>query len=91
MSKKLDDFIEGFVKARDSAVIECWKSNSIEPLNRFVEEYKKESYDKWQNASEDVKWLTLCNMTMSITTVEVTKYIPNAYEKRQEIKWRYKG
>lgn len=87
MTKELKDFI----KARNKAVIECWKTNSIEPLNSFVEEYKKESCDKWQTASEDVKWLTLCNMTMSITTREVVKYIPNAYDKRQEIKWRYKG
>ena len=70
--------VEEYVKKRDKCVCECWEQFSIEPLDKFWEENKEsvglEAYEQWEKTVVAVKWLTLCTMTLSITSMSVAKY-----------------
>lgn len=84
--------IKQYVKERDEAIIECWKQDSVEPLDAFIDKNKEtigtNVNEEWQNAPIEVKWLTICNMTMAITNKDVSEYIDNVASKRDEIKKR---
>lgn len=86
----MDNLLNQFVCARDEAVIKCWERNSCRPLTHFIKKYKGMLDDtlpyRWKASSRPVKWLTLCKMTLNITSPEVVVFKDRALEKQKEIR-----
>jgi len=75
---------------RDNAIIECWETENIKPLNEFVRKYKDVQqhgvYSRWQRSDKKTKMLMLAQMTLVIPNKEiVNKYKDRAIEVRDKI------
>lgn len=73
--KDTDDYVSDYVKKRNDAIRECWRTSSVSPLTKFIKKMNV-IYDlgfkleDWNKASSTVKWLTICKMTLSITSMD---------------------
>lgn len=76
MSKVIyDSEIDEYVKKRNEAVRDCWRTSSVTPMTKFIKKMQLTynlgfNFEEWKKASDIVKWLTISKMTLSITSMD---------------------
>ena len=82
---KMSDIAE-FVKERNEAIIYAWENKDFSKIDKFTKKYvSKKVYNDWIKASTNVKVMTLCSMTLNITSEEIKPYYDRARKTYKEV------
>lgn len=66
--------ITEFVKSRDKAIVSYWENKELDTLMKHIKKYNTNIYNRFIKANQIVKLMTVCFMTLGITSPEVAKY-----------------
>ena len=84
----MNEFTE-FVKSRDKAIVSYWENGELDTLMKHIKKYNgNDVYMYFVNSNQTVKLMTVCKMTLGITSPEVVKYHSQAQELLEEFKKR---
>ena len=84
----MNEFTE-FVASRDNAIISYWENGELDTLLKHIKKYDgNDVYMYFVNSNQIVKLMTVCKMTLGITSPEVIKYHSQAQELLEEFKKR---
>lgn len=72
--------IAEFVASRDNAIISYWENKELDTLTKHIEKYNANIYNRFIKANQIVKLMTVCHLTLGITSPEVAKYHVQAQE-----------
>ena len=78
--------ITQFVKSRDKAIISYWENGELDTLLKHIKKYNRDTYFRFVNANQIVKLMTVCKITLGITSPEVVKYHSQAEEILEELR-----
>ena len=78
--------ITQFVKSRDKAIISYWGNGELDTLLKHIKKYNRDTYFRFVNANQIVKLMTVCKITLGITSPEVVKYHSQAEEILEELR-----
>lgn len=78
--------ITQFVKSRDKAIVSYWENEELDTLLKHIKKYNRDTYFRFVNANQIVKLMTVCKITLGITSPEVVKYHSQAEEILEELR-----
>ena len=79
--------ITEFVASRDNAIISYWENGEFCTLLKHIKKYKENDFYKhFVNSKQTVQLMTVCFMTLGITSPEVAKYHSQAQELLEYLK-----
>ena len=79
--------ITQFVKSRDKAIASYWENEELDTLLKHIKKYNgNDFYKRFVNANQIVKLMTVCKITLGITSPEVVKYHSQAEELLEELR-----
>lgn len=74
----VDADVKKYVEDRDKAIEKCWITSSVSPMTKLIKKYESwylpDFLKEWKNASQKVKWLALCKMTINATKFENSEF-----------------
>ena len=75
---KIDEKTKIYIEDRDKAIEKCWITSSVSPMTKFIKKYAgyylPDFLREWKEASQKVKWLAICKMTIGCTKFENTEF-----------------
>lgn len=74
------DVIAEFVASRDNAIISFWENKELDTLLKHIKKYNANIYNHFIKANQIVKLMTVCHLTLGVTSPEVAKYHSQAQE-----------
>lgn len=67
--------VVGFVASRDKAIISFWENGELDTFMKHIKKHDgNDVYMYFVNSNQIVKLMTVCFMTLGITSPEVAKY-----------------
>lgn len=81
----MNEFTE-FVKSRDKAIVSYWENGELDTLLKHIKKYNSNIYKRFIKANQIVKLMTVCHITLGITSPEVVKYHSQAQELLEDLK-----
>lgn len=79
--------ITQFVKSRDKAIVSYWENEELDTLLKHIKKYNgNDFYKRFVNANQIVQLMTVCKLTLGITSPEVAKYHSQAEELLEELR-----
>lgn len=82
----MNEFTE-FVKSRDKAIVSYWENGELDTLLKHIKKYKgNDVYKCFIKSNQTFQLMTVCFMTLGITSPEVVKYHSQAQELLEDLK-----
>ncbi len=79
--------IVGFVASRDKAIISYWENEELDTLLKHIKKYNgNDFYKRFVNSNKIVQLMTVCHMTLGITSPEVVKYHSQAEKLLEDLR-----
>ena len=82
----MNEFTE-FVKSRDKAIVSYWENGELDTFMKHIKKHDGNVvYKRFIKSKQTVQLMTVCFMTLGITSPEVAKYHSQAQELLEYLK-----